>query len=38
MATRVKFLRGTKPGKVKIKVISSTEDLLSNSNSLASMS
>ena len=37
---RVKFLRGTQPGKVNIKVIwgsSSQQDLMSNSNSLASI-
>ena len=40
MATRVKFLRGTLPGKINIKVIwgsSSQQDLLSNSNSLTSI-
>ena len=40
MATRVKFLRGSHPDKVNIKVIwgsSSKPDLLSNSNSLASL-
>ena len=40
MATRVKFLRGSQPGKVNIKVIwasSSQQDLLSSSNSMASI-
>ena len=41
MATRVKFLRGSHPDKVNIKVIwgsASKQELLSNSNSLASLS
>lgn len=40
LAHRVKFLRGSQPGKVNIKVIwgsSSQQDLMSNSNSLASV-